>query len=158
MDTTLQEQITALQEQVQALQGAMPEEKIWWIAALIIMGLAYIQNISFSIVSRSRNRNNMKYHLIASVFSNGIWFLTFRELVRADMTFTLFIPYTIATVAGSLTGAKVSMWIEKMLGASADGHLEKEKPVATKATVPAPPQTVKATPQKSRPVRVRKKN
>ncbi|MGD9697589.1 hypothetical protein [Acinetobacter sp.] len=89
---------------------------------LFIFSLALIQNISFTIVSRSRNRNNMRYHAIASVFSNGIWFLTFRELVKADMSFALFVPYTIGTVIGSLFGAAVSMKIEKWLGAFADSH------------------------------------
>lgn len=83
---------------------------------LYIMILAYIQNISFSIVSRARNRNNMYYHATASVMSNGIWFLTFRELVVNDMTWLFFIPYTVGTVLGSLTGAKVSMKIETLLG------------------------------------------
>lgn len=87
-----------------------------WLIIKILL-LAYIQNISFSIVSRARNRNNMMYHAIASVFSNGIWFLTMRELVVADLTVVLLIPYIIGTVAGSLTGAKVSMKIEKMLNA-----------------------------------------
>lgn len=85
-----------------------------------ILFLAYFQNVSFSIVSRARNRDNMTYHLIASVFSNGVWFLTFRQLVLADMTFMLFIPYTLGTIAGSLTGAKFSMWIEDKIGAKAD--------------------------------------
>ena len=85
-----------------------------------ILLLAYIQNISFSIVSRARNRDNMYYHAIASVFSNGIWFLTMRELVISDLTPVLLLPYIIGTVAGSLTGAKVSMRIEKWLDAKAD--------------------------------------
>jgi uncharacterized protein YebE (UPF0316 family) len=85
-----------------------------------ILLLAYIQNISFSIVSRARNRDNMYYHAIASVFSNGIWFLTMRELVISDLTPVLLLPYTFGTVAGSLTGAKVSMRIEKWLDAKAD--------------------------------------
>lgn len=90
----------------------------------IILCLAYVQNVSFSIVSRSRNRNNMKYHVIAATFSNGIWFLTFRQLVRSDMNFILFLPYVVGTVLGSISGVKLSMWIEKLLGASADGHLK----------------------------------
>lgn len=94
---------------------------------LTILGLAFVQNISFSVVSRSRNRNNLRYHLIAACFSNTIWFMTFRELVRADMNLILFLPYCIGTVAGSLCGVRVSMWIEKLLGASADGHLEARK-------------------------------
>lgn len=90
-----------------------------------ILVLAFIQNISFSIVSRSRNRNSMTYHLFASIFSNSIWFLTFRELVKSDMNFILFIPYCIGTVSGSICGAKISMWIEYLIGAEADGHLKK---------------------------------
>ena len=90
-----------------------------------ILLLAFVQNVSFSIVSRSRNRNNMTYHMFASVFSNGIWFLTFRQLVKADMSFVLFIPYTLGTVAGSLSGVKISQWIEQMIGADSDGHLKR---------------------------------
>ena len=86
---------------------------------LLLIVLAYIQNISFSIVSRARNRDNQAYHMIAAVFSNLIWFATFRILVIADMNWVLFIPYGIGTVAGSLTGAKLSMWIEKKIGAKA---------------------------------------
>jgi len=87
-----------------------------------IMLLAYIQNISFTLTSRSRNRDKMTYHLFAAIFSNGIWFLTFRELILGDMNFYLFIPYVIGTVSGSLTGVKIAMKIEKILGALADSH------------------------------------
>lgn len=92
---------------------------------LKILGLAFIQNTSFSMVSRSRNRDNMNYHIIASLFSNTLWFLTMRELVLADLNWWLLIPYAIGTVCGSVYGAKLSMRIEKWLGASADGHLNK---------------------------------
>jgi len=71
----------------------------------------------------------MKYHLIASFFSNTIWFLTFRELILADMSWSLFIPYAIGTMLGSVTGAKISMRIEKWLGATSDGHVKKHPPV-----------------------------
>lgn len=91
----------------------------------IILMLAFIQNISFSIVSRSRNRDNVKYHLFAATFSNTIWFLTFRQLVKSDMNFTLFLPYVLGTVLGSCFGVKISMWIEKILGASTENHLSK---------------------------------
>ena len=49
-----------------------------------------------------------------------------RELVLADLKWYLLIPYALGTVAGSIYGAKLSMKIEKMLGASADGHLKKQ--------------------------------
>lgn len=92
---------------------------------LKILVLAYIQSISFSIVSRSRNRNNLTYHLIAAIFSNTIWFLTFRELVVSNMNWILFIPYVLGTVVGSLSGVKISMFIEKWLNAYSDDHIKK---------------------------------
>jgi hypothetical protein len=95
------------------------------VAMISLMLLAFAQNISFSIVSRSRNRNNFTYHIIAAIFSNGIWFLTFRSLVTQNMNLALFVPYTIGTVSGSVTGQKISMWIEKLIGATSDGHLTK---------------------------------
>lgn len=90
---------------------------------LYIMTLAFLQNVSFSIVSRSRNRDNYTYHLIAAVFSNGVWFLTFRQLILSEMSFLLFIPYTIGTVTGSLLGVRISMWIEQKIGALSDSHV-----------------------------------
>jgi hypothetical protein len=85
--------------------------------------LALIQNVSFSMVSRSRNRDNLNYHIIAAFFSNTIWFMTMRELVLSDMTFWLFIPYTLGTVIGSVWGVKQSMKIERWLDARSDSHL-----------------------------------
>lgn len=89
-------------------------------AGLIILLLAYIQNVSFSVVSRSRNRDNMKYHIIAATASNTIWFLTFKQLIISDMAWFLIPFYVVGTVAGSVSGVKVSMWIEKLIGAKAD--------------------------------------
>lgn len=97
-------------------------------ASLTLLVLAFVQNVSFSIVSR--NRNNMKFHMIAAVFSNGIWFLTFRELVTRDMSLALFPWYCIGTVAGSLCSVKISMWIEAKLGAESDSHI---KPIVVEA-------------------------
>jgi len=87
-------------------------------SALIILLLAFVQNISFSMVSRSRNRDNMTYHAVCSVFSNGIWFATMHHLVVTDLSWWLLAPYVIGTVVGSITGAKISMRIEKLIGAT----------------------------------------
>ena len=84
---------------------------------IIILILAFFQNVSFTMVSRSRNRDNMTYHAICSVFSNGLWFLTMHQLVVADLSYWLAVPYIIGTVSGSIFGAKVSMKIEKIIGA-----------------------------------------
>lgn len=94
-------------------------------AYLTILLLAFAQNVAFSLVSRSRNRDSVKYHIIAAIFSNAVWYLTFRQLVAADMSLDLFVPYTIGTVSGSVYGVKISMFIERLIGATSDGHLKK---------------------------------
>ena len=90
--------------------------------------LAMLQNISFSLVSRSRNRNNFTYHIIASVFSNGVWYLTFKHLLVNEMSLDLFLPYTVGTVTGSVIGVKISMCIERWLFAESDSHIQKYDP------------------------------
>jgi len=97
------------------------------ITVIIMMLAAFVQNSAFSIVSRSRNRNNMIYHLIAAVGSNVAWFVTMKFLIITQhMGWAMFIPYTIGTVSGSLNGQAISMKIEKALGLTADSHLEKK--------------------------------
>lgn len=84
---------------------------------LQILFLAFIQNVSFTMVSRSRNRDNQTYHAICSVFSNGLWFATMHYLVISELTWWLAVPYILGTVTGSVFGAKVSIKIEKLIGA-----------------------------------------
>lgn len=84
---------------------------------IIILLLAFIQNIAFTMVSRSRNRDSHAYHAICSVFSNGIWFATMHQLVATDLQWIMVIPYIIGTVTGSMLGATISMKIEKVIGA-----------------------------------------
>lgn len=46
---------------------------------LILAGLAavsFVQNASFTAVSRSRNSGDVAYHARWSVASNGVWFIT----------------------------------------------------------------------------------
>lgn len=82
--------------------------------------LAFAQNISFSVISRARNRNSDNYHLIAAVFSNGVWFLTFQHLVINNMTLSMVLPFIAGTTLGSLFGAAISKSIENILGLTAD--------------------------------------
>lgn len=93
-----------------------------------ILLLSFIQNISFTLVSRSRNRDNKQFFIVSSLFSNSIWFFTFRELILADMGLELLIPYMVGSLLGSIFGMNVSMRIEKMLNASADSHISQKIP------------------------------
>lgn len=85
---------------------------------LVILGLSFIQNVSFTMTSRARNRDNHRYHAFCSVFSNGLWFATMGVLVISEFDWYLAVPYIIGTVSGSLFGAKTSMVIERAIGAS----------------------------------------
>lgn len=85
-----------------------------------IYGLALAQNFSFMLVSRARNRNKVSYHALASIFSNGVWFLTFRELYVTGLDWPFLVPYMAGLASGSLLALNVSTWIERKIGAVAD--------------------------------------
>lgn len=42
----------------------------------LLATISFVQNAAFTWVSRSRNSGDVKYHALASVCSNGIWFAT----------------------------------------------------------------------------------
>lgn len=88
------------------------------LTAFTLMLLCFVQNISFTMTSRSRNRDHKLYHCICSVFSNGLFLLTLGILVKTDVSPEYFIPYIFGTVCGSLVGAEISMKIEKIIGAN----------------------------------------
>lgn len=94
---------------------------------ILLVVLGFLQNTSFSMVSRSRNRDNMDYHAIASLFSNTLWLLVIQRLFKEDFSGVLLAPYALGTISGSVFGSKLSMKIERWLGASADGHLKEKK-------------------------------
>lgn len=85
---------------------------------LSIALLSFFQNVSFSMVGRARNRDNFYYHAIASIFSNGIWIVTLGAVIDSGFNVYTALIYIVGTVSGSLTGAKISMHIEKIIGAN----------------------------------------
>lgn len=92
--------------------------------ALTLVAVCVVQNVCFSLTSRSRNRDNKLYHAGAAVGSNGVYFATLAYMVSLDLAPWLVVPYIVGTVNGSLVGADISMWIERKLGATSDGHLQ----------------------------------
>lgn len=71
------------------------------------------QNYAFTYVSRARNSGSLKRHAIASLQSNGVWFLqtlfaftAFKHIMSGDYGWPLIIAavatYTAFTMAGSL--------------------------------------------------------
>lgn len=80
---------------------------------LVIAGFAFPQNVAFTFVSRGRNSGSIAYHLIASIFSNGIWLVNqiFSVAVIASefsrgadwQILTMYgVVYTLSTMPGSI--------------------------------------------------------
>lgn len=90
-----------------------------------VSALAFVQNVSFSLTSRARNRDDWRYHAITAIGSNSIWFFTMKLLIMREMSVALIPFYLLGTVSGSLFGVKVAMRVEQWLGATADGHVKK---------------------------------
>lgn len=79
------------------------------LASLKMFGLVFLQNASFTLVSRARNSSSILYHAIASVLSNGIWLLVIREVVLNFDKIHLMITYVIAAVVGSISMHYIAM-------------------------------------------------
>lgn len=69
---------------------------------IILFLLVVAQNASFTLVSRARNSSSLLYHLLASIGSNGIWLLVFRNMVVSINDVTLMWTYLVASVLGSI--------------------------------------------------------
>jgi len=68
-----------------------------------------VQNAAFTWVSRARNSGSIGYHAIASVFSNGVWFVSQFLLIgmaaKPGMSFGEAAPLCAIYIAGTTTGA-----------------------------------------------------
>lgn len=78
------------------------------------------QALSFTMKSRAGQRNNQQYLAWASVFSNGVWFLTMHQLALGTITPEKAMPYILGGAAGSLIGQLLSMKAERATGALMD--------------------------------------
>jgi uncharacterized membrane protein YfcA len=96
-----------------------------WIPQLLILGAAVLQASAFTVVSRARQRNHELYLEWASVFSNGIWFVTLNILVVNSLAPYLIVPYLVGMGVGSLWGQNIAIRIENEIGATMDGALKK---------------------------------
>jgi hypothetical protein len=89
-----------------------------WSSQVLLFGAALLQTSAFTVVSRARQRNHELYIEWASVFSNGIWFVTLNILVVNHLALYLWIPFLVGTGIGSLWGQAVAMRLEAEIGAT----------------------------------------
>lgn len=82
---------------------------------ILLFFVTILQNASFTLVSRARNTKSVLFTGIASVFSNGIWFVVIRQVTAPDPnTWLLGTVYVAGTVTGSVIMHHLSMkYIEK---------------------------------------------
>jgi hypothetical protein len=90
-----------------------------WTVAL----LGFIQNVAFTFVSRGRNSGSLGYHLVASIFSNGIYaallFVSIDQVTQAKANPGTFLAvYTLATMSGSIFAHWMALKMEKGKGKS----------------------------------------
>lgn len=82
---------------------------------LIFFGLVLAQSMSFTFISRARNRNNVKLAALASFFSNTTWIFVFRHIVLNLDDWVMYPLYVGAMVLGCVTQMKISRkFFEKM--------------------------------------------
>jgi hypothetical protein len=83
-----------------------------------------LQNFAFTFVSRARNSGSIKRHMVAAVFSNGVWFLSqiiiFEQMYRVmkgtyglGMAIFVGVYYTVFTMMGSLIAHYYALRNEK---------------------------------------------
>ena len=76
--------------------------------------LLVVQNASFTWVSRARNSGSIGYHGVASVFSNGIWFVSqlflIGMVVKPEMAWQDLTVLGLVYIAGTTTGAILMHW------------------------------------------------
>lgn len=96
--------------------------------------LLIAQNASFTWVSRARNSGSLGYHAVASIFSNGVWFVNNAYLTlnivdimrwgKWDEILPLGLFYTACTIIGSVGMHWLSLrWLEvgkRRVGAGAN--------------------------------------
>ena len=90
---------------------------------IILAVVAFVQNMAFTLVSRSRNAGDVSFHAVAAVFSNGVWFATFSILTPkimhaietrdAGVILLTGLVYTLATTVGSCLMMWVALRTEK---------------------------------------------
>lgn len=96
----------------------------------IVMVLGFFQNGIYTINARFANRNHPGWPVVTGLLAGVVFVIHWTYLIGYTQTggfmpLSLAIPYTVATVYGSNSGAVLSMIFEKLLKIDADAHVLK---------------------------------
>lgn len=89
------------------------EPQLWPVALF-----GFVQNIAFTFVSRGRNSGSLRYHIVAAIFSNGMYAALLMysiSIIALSETNTGFFLgcYTCATLSGSVFAHWLAVRLEK---------------------------------------------
>ena len=75
----------------------------------LIVILTFLQNASFTLVSRARNSNSITYHLIAALISNFLYLIVINKLIKNLENPLLTFGYLLGSVSGSIIMHYIAM-------------------------------------------------
>jgi hypothetical protein len=80
----------------------------------VVAALGFAQNLAFTFVSRGRNSGSLLYHMVASVFSNGIWLGMFVVGVKiAAQAPTFPFEFAVVYVLSTMSGSVFAHWLAR---------------------------------------------
>lgn len=81
---------------------------------LIMFGLTVLQNASFTLLSRARNSQSLKYSAISSIVANIIWVLVLKNFITNLDNTEIMIAFIMGSVVGNVGMHYISMkYLEK---------------------------------------------
>lgn len=85
-----------------------------------LIGMSYVQNVSYGIQARAGTRSSNAFHLITAIIAGLVFFITFRYLIQGNMPLALLPAYMFGTIFGNLNAVILSTWIESKIGAKTE--------------------------------------
>jgi hypothetical protein len=112
---------------ISVVSGIIPARDMF-----IVVTLGLLQNAVYSINTRLANRDHPGWPVVTGILGSVILIVHWTYLLKytasgGTMPLLLFLPYTLATVAGSTIGSRLSMSIEDILGLKPDAHVKEEE-------------------------------
>lgn len=101
---------------------------VWAPALLVVAGLGFAQNLAFTFVSRGRNSGSLAYHMVASIFSNGIWLTMFVVGVKIAAEAPTFpTAFAVVYVLSTMSGSVFAHWLARRVERGAGRNVQEDR-------------------------------
>lgn len=88
--------------------------------AVAFLSAATLKFTAYVFVSRLRQRGSFFWHVMASLFANGGWYVTMHILDLTEASWMLILPYVVGIIVGRTTGVVWAQYVEKRFDLKAD--------------------------------------